>query len=526
MTNYFQIIKYVNLAYIVLALTFAGTLFAQEDANVVRIEVPADLENNAFHLVPLDEEGILIFYESNEVNEQGQRKWYFGLFNSLLKQEWIKFLPLTNQLEYVDYRTVGKHVYLCFKNSDKGKATAGYYEIVNFDIRAGDFSKISGSLPLMAAIAGFELIDNTACLALNLKKDETDLLFVNVNSGDITPVHVEQGRESYFESLQADAKNRHLYAIVKVMVEGTLTDEILRFSTNGSLLNTYVVQNTGSIKMLRNIRVDVPGKDKLVAFGTYDINTGKSVKFSDILVNEETKSAGFFYLSFDKDTQTDIQFFDFMSFNNIYGSLQGRQISVNRSANKDEGETSGRNVSAFYNLCDPQLFRHKDQYLLTVEAYKYYYRTETRIEYDFYGTPMPYTYKIFDGYEFYDLIIAGFSPDGKFIWNNDFELKDLRTNYLTRNTIAFIDGDFITMAYVNNGKIHAQTIDESADIASYEVPIETNIDRDRISEDKNTYITHWYDDFFLIYGNQQINNRSLSDQNIRTVFFVNKVAFQ
>ena len=82
------------------------------------------------------------------------------------------------------------------------------------------------------------------------------------------------------------------------------------------------------------------------------------------------------------------------------------------------------------------------------------------------------------------------------------------------------------MAYVNNGNIIAQTIDENVDIDAYEVPIETNIQRDRVSADKNSFIEHWYGDFFLVYGNEQINNRSLTDKNIRTVFFVNKVAFQ
>lgn len=95
-----------------------------------------------------------------------------------------------------------------------------------------------------------------------------------------------------------------------------------------------------------------------------------------------------------------------------------------------------------------------------------------------------------------------------------------------RNTIAFIDGNFITMAYVNDGKIVAQTIDGATDIDTYQVPIATNVDRDKVSADENSYIVHWYDDFFLVYGNQQINNRSLLDQSIRTVFFANKVAFQ
>jgi len=515
-----------NYAIILLCfIFFRNSLFAQ-DATVVRMEVPSDLESNAFHLVPMEKEGLMIFYESNEVNEQGLRKWYFGLFNTLLKQEWIKYVPLTDQLEYVDSRQVGKHVYFCFKNSDKGKATSGFYEIVNYDMRTNDFSKISGSLPLLATIAGFEVIETTACLALNLKKDETDLLFINVNSGDIKPIHVKEGSQNYFESLQVDYKNKQVYAIVKFMGNNNLQDEIIKFSLNGEKISSYLVQSTDAIKMLRNFRIDPLSKDKLVAFGTYDINTSRSLSFKDINENEDTKSAGFFYLSFNKEVQESLQFYDFMSFNNIYGSLQGRKIVTNKNSNYVEDNVPGKNVSAYYNLCDPQLFRYKDQYIVTVEAYKYFYRTETRMEYDFYGTPMPYTYKVFDGYEFYDMIIASFSEDGKVVWNNDFALKNLKSNYLTRNTIAFIDGNLITMAYVNDGKIVAQTIDGPDDIDSYEVPIATNIQRDKVSADENTYIVHWYDDFFLVYGNQQINNRSLLDQNIRTVFFANKVAFQ
>ena len=519
-------ILFSNYTIILLLFIFFGNNLLAQDATAVRMEVPSDLESDAFHLVPIEKEGLMIFYESNEVNEQGLRKWYFGLFNTLLKQEWIKFVPLTDQLEYIDSRQVGKHVYFCFKNSDKGKAASGFYEIVNYDMRTNDFSKISGSLPLLSTIAGFEVIESTACLALNLKKDATDLLFINVITGDIKPVHVERENQSYFESLQADSKNRNIYAVVKFMDGNNLQDEIIKFSLNGEIIGTYQVQNTDAIKMLRNFRVDPLSKDKLVAFGTYDINTSRTLSFKDINENEDTKSAGFFYLSFDKEVQTSLQFYDFMSFNNIYGSLQGRKIVTNKNSNYDEDNVQGKNVSAYYNLCGPQLFRHKDQYVMSVEAYKYFYRTETRMEYDFYGTPMPYTYKVFDGYEFYDMIIAGFSEDGKVIWNNDFALNGIKTNYLTRNTIAFSDGDFITMAYVNDGKISAKTIDGATDIESYEVPIATNIQRDKVSADENSYIVRWYDDFFLVYGNQQINNRSLMDQNIRTVFFSNKVAFQ
>lgn len=511
-----------------LSVMLMVSLFATaQKASIIRMEVPAELEGDAFHLITLQRDGVLIFYESNEVNNLGQRKWYFALFNTLLKQEWIKFVPLTDQLSFVDSRQVGKQVYLLFKNSDRSKTNSGFYEIVTFSAKTGEFSKVSGSLPLLAQFAGFEVINSTACIALNLKKDETDLLFVNLTNGEIKPIHIESGNQSYIESLQADEKNGHFYAVVKyVKDKHYLTDELLRFTVDGLLESTLQVQSTSDFKMLRNFRIDVVNKNQVVAFGTYDVNTNRSVTFKDIQESEDTKSAGLFYLNFENGEQTALQFYDFLRFDNIYGSLKGREVTYNSSQSYDEKPTGNKDASIYYNLSDPQLFRLNDQYILTVEAYKYFYRTETRIEYDFYGTPVPYTYKVFDGYDFYDMIIVGFSLDGKLVWNNDFPLKNVKTNNLTRNTTVFKDEDFIIMAYVNDGKIITQTIDENVDIGSQEVLIESKASRERVTTDENTFLTHWYDDFFLVYGYQQVNNRSMGDQSIRTVFFANKVAFQ
>jgi hypothetical protein len=147
------------------------------------------------------------------------------------------------------------------------------------------------------------------------------------------------------------------------------------------------------------------------------------------------------------------------------------------------------------------------------------------MDYDFYGRPVPYSYNVFGGYDFYDVIVVGLSEEGDLIWNNDFAINDLRTFELNRNSIVFNDDEFISIAYVNKGYIHLQTIEGPADIGKVQTEIESKFEKDRVADDQFNQIKFWYDKYFLIYGYQKLKNRTLDDQNVRTAFYVNKVAY-
>lgn len=516
--------KYRRTLTILLFIVSVFTLTAQK-VLPVRIEVPSAIDVETFNVEPLAKNGVLIFYESNEVNDEGLRKWYFGLFNTKLKQEWLKFVPLPDKIEYIKSVKTGNKMHLFFKNTTRTRVDNGFYEIISYNISSGEFSKISGIIPESAEVAGFEAIGNTACLALNLKKENTDLLFINLSNGDIKPHHIHEGIDSQFETLYSDSKNKKFYIAVKAIKDNRyITDEITRFSYLGNQEAVMTVQNPEAIKVTRSFVFTQPEKNKLALFGTYDIVSSRINSFKDFDDEDKAKGAGMFYLSFENGEQTSLKFHDFLSFENVYGTLGNRQMEY--SKRKDVDNESGKTLTAYYHMCEPQVFKTNGQYIFSVEVYKPYYRSETRMDYDYYGRPVPYTYNIFDGYQFYDVVIVGLKENGDLIWNNDFVIRDLKSFNLTRNSIVFIDNDFISMAYVNNGKILAQTIEGPVDIGQSETEIETKLNRDRISDDESNYIVHWYGDFYLAYGYQKLNNRTLTDQNIRMVFYVNKSAFK
>ena len=490
----------------------------------IRLEVPSSIDVETFHVEPVDNRGVLIFYESNEVNNEDTRKWYFGLFSTKMKQEWLKFLPLPDKLEFVISKRDGNRLHILFKNTSQGRQNYGYYEIVNYNIISGEFSKVSGTLPERVEVAGFEVVGNTACIALNLRNEDTDLLFVNVNSGDIIPVRLEEGIDSKIQGLYVDQGTKTFYVAVKALKDKRyIEDEIFLFNNKGEQEALYAIENMQTLKFLKTFVFMPEEPGRLVVLGTYDLVTGKQPALKDTEEADEAKGAGLFYLSFDNGKQTSLRFHDFVSFENIYGSLGNRQMEYNKA--KADSKTPGKALTAFYHMLEPRVYRGNDQYIFSVEVYKPYYRSETRMEYDYYGRPTPYTYNVFDGYNFYDVIIAGISESGDLVWNNDFIIKDLKSFSLQRNSLVFQDGNFVTMAYVNDGKVIAQTIEGPVDIGASEIEIDTKLSRDRVSDDESNNIVYWYDDFYLIYGYQKLNNRTLGDQSTRTVFYANKIAY-
>ncbi len=516
-----------KLVIVLIFVTIQSAVAQKLDA--IRIEVQADINAEQFHVETVDESGLLIFYESNEVNSEKKRKWYFGLFNTDLEQKWLKFVPLSDKIEFLSSKKTDGNLYLLFKNIARDRADYGFYEIVTYNINKQTFSRISGSIPSKAKVAGFDIIGNKACIALNLKKQAADLVFITISNGDIFPVHIDADTPGHIEALYADRKNELFYVAIKQNKDRRYISEHLQsYSPKGNLHKSVKIANTEPLKFFRDYTF-ISNNDELLVFGTYDIVTGKTLSFRDIEDTEEAKSVGMFFMKFKDGTQKSLKYYDFMGFNNIKGAIGPDNIKTikNQAMDSVKPRQSNHMVSASFHLSEPVVYKSENEsYIFSVEVYRPYYKTETRMDYDFYGRPYPYTYNVFSGYEFYDVIITGISENGDLLWSNDFAIRDILSYSLKRNSIVFSDGDYVTTAYVNNGEVVSQTIEGPSYIDRSKMKIGTNFPSDRITQDENNRILRWYDDYFLIYGYQKVKNRTLDDQSTRMIFYANKIAYK
>jgi len=493
----------------------------------VRLEVAGDLDVESYHVELVGEDGVLVFYESNEINEKGKRVWYFGLLNKLLKQEWLKSVPLQSKLEYSTSTKANGKVYFLFKNRDKVSKEYDIYEIVIFNINEQHFTSISGSIPYKSKISGFSILDNTACFGLQMERQKADLAFVDLTTGEIVPVHLNKEEEVLIETIHADKKTKRFYMVAKYFNPVTFfTDYIYIYNSSGKKISTLKVDYPDNLRIPRNFKFASITLDQLSIMGTYDLLAGRKPSWKDLGsetdYESQALSAGFFFLHFNKGEQNKFAFYDFMKFDNTYYSIHGKEIRTSKSNDYDF-----KKVNVFYKISNPLIIHYDDKTVFSVELYKPYFKTESRMDYDFYGRPYPMTYQVFDGYEYYDVIFSGFDSNGNMVWNNDFPINDLKTYSLKNHVIAVAANNLLTFAYVNKGKIISQTFKGATDIGDREeMPLETKFKKDRVVQDENNRLKYWYEDYYLVYGYQKLRNRSLQDKSLRTVFYINKIAFK
>ncbi len=513
---------------ILILLVFTQYGFSQK-LNAVRLEVPSDIDVEQFHVEPIDKNGVLVFYESREINKEKKRKWYFGLFNTNLKQVWLKFVPLNDKIEFIESKKTNKNIYFLFKNINTERFEYGFYEIVIYNIKKQSFVEVSGSIPLKADVAGFDIIDNTACIALNLKKHHTDIVFVNLITGDVNPIHIDEDIEGYIEALYANNSNNTFYIAIKQNKDRRyITDNLFGYSTAGIRLSHITIENSEAIKFFRNYVFVPRNKNEMLIFGTYDIVTGHTLSFKDVEDNKEAKNVGLFFMKIKDGKQESLFFYDFMSLNNITNAVQLRNISTIKLAdNTTHNATGNKLISASLSLTKPKILKTiNDIYIFSSDAYNPYYKTETRMDYDFYGRPYPYTYNVFSGYNFYDVIVVGVSPDGKLLWSNDFAITDMLTYSTKRKSVVFADDNLVTLAYINNGDVISQIIEGPVDVDKSKMKIGTNFPQDRVTQDENSHIVKWYGNYYLIYGYQKLKNRTLRNQSTRVIFYANKITYR
>ena len=495
----------------------------------VRLEVPGNLNVETYKVEAIGSEGVIVFYESSTV-EESKRIWFFALLDTKFKQKWLKKVSLNDNMVFVKARQTSNKVFFLFKNFGKTGKDYDIYQIVVFDKIDQHFVSISGSLPLNVSIQDFVVIGNNGCIALNKKGFEADLAFIDLTTGEITPVHLNKEDGAIIESLYSNLKDRRFYVVVKYYNKVTyFKDVVSAYNTEGKELFSIQSEYPNNLRLPRNHKFVKITKDEIDIAGTYDLITGRRPDWKDVSSedNREAMTAGFFYLKFKEGKQVALKFYDFLKFGNIHFTFSGNQIKMTKEDKENAGKESSKKVNLYYFVNNPEVTKIGDETIFSVELYKPYYVTETRMDYDFYGRMYPYTYEVFAGYEFYNVVFAGFDNTGNILWNNDFPVSDLLTYSLDDHIIMVTDPPLLTMAYITKGELVSQTFEGAKDIEDREkIKIETVFKKDRIVEDENNKIVHWYGDYYLVYGYQRIKNRALADKTNRTVFFMNKVAFK
>jgi hypothetical protein len=498
---------------------FLGQVMAQGN-KALRIEINSRIDVDVFKLVPCGDAGVLVFYESVQAFDEMHTSWVFTLFDVNLRQVWSKDIPILKDAVYREFIVATENSYLVFYNEDRIKKGAMNAQFLKFDFASGDFISIYEALPEKAQIVEFEIQENLLYLGLNLKKSQIAVFVADFSNSKVKAFSYDNNGKNFLEDIFIDPKSSEVSVVVKhftsrkenTIVVGRLGPE--GFSNDSVAVHSpqpNIQLNSGYIKSLNG--------NSIILLGTY--NTSNSQE--NAKDEEEVVSAGLYSVLIENGKAGPVNIYNFIDFQNFSSYLQTPAImQMKRKAKKKENKEFSLN----YRLLLHDVLMVDTQVVFVAEVYYPEYRTVSYMTYDYYGRPYPQSYTVFDGYKYFGGLAVGFDLKAEKIWDNGIKIWNLQSFVLNKKIISFKDGNELILAYNSSGKIASEIYRNGQVAGDFEyIDLKTKYPKDKILKDASSNMSPWYDNYFLCYGYQEIKNNALRNSEKRTVFYINKIAF-
>ena len=490
----------------------------------IRIEIPAKTSDETYRVIPCGRTGMVLFFKSIENIGDSMSKWYFSLYNQNLNQSWVKSIPVGNNMMYQESFFENDTLSMLFVKQGKEKGNRSNFSILRLALKSSNFIGNTGSIPEESEDIELKLFHQVAFLCYNLKNESAQLQILQLQTGKSNTFPWSKGTVSRVSEFTVDT----LSLRIRTSLSHTSTYKarpenfLVSMDTNGKILTEIPIEPTSTNRYLRGLDFIPVQEENWLVFGSY----GTTPLKSSMKNKKVAESSGFFSCKLNNGQPFDINFVNLLELTNSKDILGERDII----ALKKKALKKNRNLSEYsldYPLLLHKAFRHKDQFILLAETFSPQYHAESYTDFDFYGRPYVNTYDVFDGYRYNNGIITAFDKEGKLIWDNTMEIRNLLTYELTpKITVFFTPNDEVVMAYLSEGKIASKIIKGSGVIEKLDFSIlEMSNPEDKMLLETKSGMIPWYDQFFLCYGYQEIKNIKYSENMKRLVFYFTKIAF-
>lgn len=282
---------------------------------------------------------------------------------------------------------------------------------------------------------------------------------------------------------------------------------IRNYDTEGTLLKTTVLEPDRDKHLIFGRAVNLPDGEEVVA-GVY----GRSTEIS----------RGIFVARIAGNGEYTLNYYNFADLQNFFRYMRTRKehrIKERIERRKIRGKKNRFN----YRFLVHQLIPWKDQFIMLGEAFYPQYKSTGSSTSFATGRSQLY----FDGYQYTHAIVIGFSKSGKLLWDNSFEINDVKSFALDQFVKIQPESDHINLLYLIHNAIRSKIIrdDQVLEGKSME-DLKTAFDFDqKVSEwSSPNKLEYWYPGCLFAYGTQTIINTQQTGVALhRRVFFINKI---
>ncbi|MBK6265393.1 hypothetical protein JKA74_10125 [Marivirga sp. S37H4] len=490
---------------------FSLSVFSQI-TQPLRYEIEIDDFYDPYFIVSAEEKGIFIFKEMPKESTFKENVWEIIRLDTLLQEVDRQEIIIDKKFNFkgYDYQK-GRFVMLFQEGRDYAEdllfisfmadefhiQTYIYDNLVPINLTEfemkNDAVVFGGNVNTRAALMMYNFTAERGVVLPGFYNDRSSLLQIVTKSDD-----------EWVRIITSERRYDKSYGIT-----------VRAYSTQGELMFTQNIDGEENISLTDGRIVDSSKGGDLLA-GTYSTKRRRET------------SRGLYIADLSDPDEKEINFYNYADLDNFFNYMREKRKDriKKRIARK---KIKGKKLRFSYRLYVQDIVKQKDQNILIGEGY---YPTYTNSSSGF----MPYSTdafmtrnsaQVFDGYKYTHAVLMGFNDEGKLLWDNSFEINDLKSFQLEKHIHLAFTEDQIIMLYLFKQQLKVKVIKGQEIVEgkfSEDLKLLYDDDEVKANNDELEGLENWYDNTFFAYGVNRVKN--LRDNNIelnRKVFFINKI---
>lgn len=488
-----------------------------QNNRLLRVELEVRPNSQPFHLVSLEENGLLIMYPA-AAKQNGEAVWVIQCYNNELKTSWKReeLTPPHFELLGWEYESGKANILFGGKGGNQGESA----RILSVDAATGSAKTFNLQLTAGDDIYYFGLKGAWFVLAGSDRKFNTRVYLID-KEGAVSVVSTGIESEHWLDDVLWDPSRQEMNLLLKKRESRKKQGMVLLNFSPGGEIKERMDLFEDNIRWPSAGRLVLNKKGELFVLGTYS-RDDRVTSFQNQSPAFEEASGFFSYKADTNKAGMQIQFYPFSAFSDYFNYLSSYEVSRMRS-----GQSQEMSASIDFKIILHDLEILNGYYVLAAEAYYEKYQYITRMTYDYYGRPVPSSYTVFDGYEYTNTFIAGIDSSGNKLWDNNFEIRNFIRMERKKIVELLPNNEDLILSYMNNGQIASKMIRGKDVLSAFSyTPLEGVNASDRVDSGIGEKIIHWYGNYALVYGYQKIKSLASPGGEKRSVFYFSKVTYK
>ena len=498
-----------------LMLLLSMPAFSQP-GRMLRVEIETRQGSRDIEVLPMGEEGVLVFYKTFSQAQDGMVQWHFKAYDSDLKEKWHLEYPLSQRMDILSQVYADGKARMLFAGRTGGQVKEAAI-IAEIDHLGTSFNTSEVSIPERQEIHYFSYVSPGYVLGAHDRRFATSVWWIAEGGTSMPVLHGLKG-ETWLDDASWSVQEQELLLLFKHRESRKKFG--LTLTAHGPDGKRRWEQSLPDDKDRTPVTGRFLSHDALTLVAGAYTTEDKLSSFSSASPETDFVS-GFFSCMINKDKPQQLRIFPFSEITNYFSHLTYNEVSRMKQGRK------GENVPLEFNVLFRQMAAQDASHVIMAEAYFPKYHYVTRMAYDYYGRPVPTNYTVFDGYQYTNAFVMALDTVGLKQWDQNFPIRNILTMEL-RNYVALLyDGEETLLAYLDQGRIAAQINRGNTVTGPFDyTEVEGADPGKKAQEHQDEQIRYWYDRYVLCSGFQKIRSQDAALGERRHVFYLTKVAYR